>query len=100
LFGADALYIPYTDPGYILFKEVEAKVKDFRVKKGFDPKVILLQNHGIFVSADTTQEVIDIYDEIITNIEKAVKTPSMKRFACCSESCCPSGSGHSCHRFD
>ncbi len=75
LFGADAIYIPYTDPGYILFKEVEAKVKDFRVKKGFDPKVILLQNHGIFVSADTTQEVIDIYDEIIANIEKAVKTP-------------------------
>lgn len=75
LFGADALYIPYTDPGYILFKEVETKVKDFRQKKGFDPKVILLQNHGIFVSADTTQEVIDMYDEIIANIEKAVKTP-------------------------
>jgi rhamnose utilization protein RhaD (predicted bifunctional aldolase and dehydrogenase)/NAD(P)-dependent dehydrogenase (short-subunit alcohol dehydrogenase family) len=75
LFGADALYISYTDPGYILFKEVEAKVKDFRSKKGFDPKVILLQNHGIFVSADTIQEVIDIYDEIIVNIEKAVITP-------------------------
>ena len=75
LFGADALYIPYTDPGYILFKEVEAKVKSFRSVKGFDPKVILLQNHGIFVSADTTQEVIDIYDEIIASIEKAVKTP-------------------------
>jgi rhamnose utilization protein RhaD (predicted bifunctional aldolase and dehydrogenase) len=75
LFGADALYIPYTDPGYILFKEVEAKVKAFRTSKGSDPKVILLQNHGIFVSADTTQEVIDLYDEIIANIEKAVKIP-------------------------
>lgn len=75
LFGADALYIPYTDPGYVLFKEVEDKVKDFRSKKGFDPKVILLQNHGIFVSADTTQEVVDLYDEIIASIEKAVKTP-------------------------
>jgi len=75
LFGTDALYVPYTDPGYILFKEVEAKVKSFRAAKGFDPKVILLQNHGIFVSADTTQEVIDIYDDIIVKIEKAVKTP-------------------------
>jgi rhamnose utilization protein RhaD (predicted bifunctional aldolase and dehydrogenase) len=26
LFGADALFIPYIDPGYILFKEVEAKI--------------------------------------------------------------------------
>jgi len=75
LFGADALYIPYTDPGYILFKKVEAKVKSYRAAKGFDPKVILLQNHGIFVSADTTQEVIDLYDEIIASIEKAVKIP-------------------------
>ena len=75
LFGADSLYIPYIDPGYILFKEVEAKIKEFRANKGSDPKVILLQNHGIFVSADTTQEVIDIYDEIIAKIEKAVQTP-------------------------
>ncbi|MDX1286150.1 MAG: SDR family NAD(P)-dependent oxidoreductase, partial [Draconibacterium sp.] len=42
---------------------------------GYDPKVILLQNHGIFVSADTTQEITAIYDEIITNIEKEVTTP-------------------------
>jgi len=75
LFGPDALYIPYTDPGYTLFKEVESKVKQFRLKKVSDPKVILLQNHGIFVSADTTQEVIDIYDNIIANIEKAIITP-------------------------
>jgi len=75
LFGADALYISYTDPGYILFKEVEAKVKAFRTWKGSDPKVILLQNHGIFVSSDTTQEVIDLYNEIIASIEKAVKMP-------------------------
>ena len=75
VFGDEAVYIPYIDPGYILFKAVEAKIIAFREKKGYDPKVILLQNHGIFVSADTTQEIIDIYDEIIANIEKAVTTP-------------------------
>jgi rhamnose utilization protein RhaD (predicted bifunctional aldolase and dehydrogenase)/NAD(P)-dependent dehydrogenase (short-subunit alcohol dehydrogenase family) len=72
VFGEEAVYIPYIDPGYILFKAVEAKIIEFRAAKGYDPKVILLQNHGIFVSADTTQEVIDIYDEIIANIEKEV----------------------------
>ncbi|HKK68166.1 MAG TPA: SDR family NAD(P)-dependent oxidoreductase, partial [Bacteroidales bacterium] len=46
-----------------------------RSEKGYDPKVILLQNHGIFVSADTTQEVIDIYDTIMESIEKAIQTP-------------------------
>jgi rhamnose utilization protein RhaD (predicted bifunctional aldolase and dehydrogenase)/NAD(P)-dependent dehydrogenase (short-subunit alcohol dehydrogenase family) len=75
IFGADALYIPYTDPGYILFKKVEAEVKVFRKEMGKDPKVILLQNHGIFVSADTTQEIIDIYDDIIERITHAIKEP-------------------------
>lgn len=73
LFGSDAIYIPYTDPGYTLFKAVETKVKDFRAKKGCEPKVILLQNHGIFVGADTTKEVIDIYDNIFAGIEKKIK---------------------------
>jgi rhamnose utilization protein RhaD (predicted bifunctional aldolase and dehydrogenase)/NAD(P)-dependent dehydrogenase (short-subunit alcohol dehydrogenase family) len=75
IFGEEAVYIPYIDPGYILFKEVEAKVKKFRNEKGYDPRVILLQNHGIFVSADTTDEVKAIYDEIMANIEKAIQTP-------------------------
>lgn len=75
VFGEEAIYIPYIDPGYILFKAVEEKVLAFRAEKGYDPKVILLQNHGIFVSADTTQEVIDIYDSIMEKIEEAITTP-------------------------
>jgi len=75
LFGADALYVPYTDPGYILFKEVEAKISVYRKEKGCDPKIILLQNHGIFVSADTTEEVMEIYASIMGRIEEALKFP-------------------------
>jgi rhamnose utilization protein RhaD (predicted bifunctional aldolase and dehydrogenase)/NAD(P)-dependent dehydrogenase (short-subunit alcohol dehydrogenase family) len=75
VFGEEAIYIPYIDPGYILFKAVEEKIIEFRAEKGYDPKVILLQNHGIFVSADTTQEITAIYDKIIANIEKEVTTP-------------------------
>jgi rhamnose utilization protein RhaD (predicted bifunctional aldolase and dehydrogenase)/NAD(P)-dependent dehydrogenase (short-subunit alcohol dehydrogenase family) len=75
VFGEEAVYIPYIDPGYILFKAVETKIIDFRAEKGYDPKIILLQNHGIFVSADTIQEIISIYNTIIANIEKQVKIP-------------------------
>lgn len=75
IFGDEAIYIPYIDPGYILFKAVETKVIEFRAAKGYDPKVILLQNHGIFVSADTTQEITAIYDKIIANIEKEIVSP-------------------------
>lgn len=75
VFGEEAIYIPYIDPGYILFKAVETKILEFRAARGYDPKVILLQNHGIFVSADTSKEITSIYDEIIANIEREVTTP-------------------------
>lgn len=32
LFGAKALYIEYTDPGYVLFKKVEDAIKAFRAE--------------------------------------------------------------------
>lgn len=73
IFGEDALYIPYIDPGYILFKEVEQQIKDYRKIKGFDPKVILLQNHGIFVSSDSVDEVRSVYDQVLSGINANVK---------------------------
>ena len=48
LFGDEAVYIPYTDPGYVLFKEVENRIEDYRKKFGKEPAIVLLQNHGIF----------------------------------------------------
>ena len=73
LFGTDALYIPYADPGYILFREIEARLLEMRKSAGSDPRVIVLQNHGIFVSADTTTEIKAIYEKIMGNIHGSVK---------------------------
>ena len=49
LFGDEAVYIPYTDPGYVLFKEVDDRIKAYKAKFGKEPAILLLQNHGIFV---------------------------------------------------
>ena len=70
----DALYIPYTDPGYTLFKKVYDKIKEYRKGHGSDPKVIFLQNHGIFVGADTTKEIEDIYASVMSKLEGLVKS--------------------------
>jgi rhamnose utilization protein RhaD (predicted bifunctional aldolase and dehydrogenase) len=68
LWGNDVLYVPYTDPGYVLFKKVEAEIHRFKGRKGYCPKVILLQNHGIFVGADTVEEVEMIYTNMMNDI--------------------------------
>ncbi len=69
LFGEKVLFVPYTDPGYTLFKRLESEITSYREKYEEDPHVIFLENHGSFVSADSTQEIRKIYDEIITGIE-------------------------------
>jgi rhamnose utilization protein RhaD (predicted bifunctional aldolase and dehydrogenase)/NAD(P)-dependent dehydrogenase (short-subunit alcohol dehydrogenase family) len=79
LFGDDALYVEYTDPGFILFKKVEKELIKYRKEKNKDPHIIFLENHGVFVSANTTAEIKKLYDSIISTIKKNItKQPDIK----------------------
>ena len=69
----DALYIEYTDPGYTLFKKVYDRLQAWKAAKGAQPQVIFLQNHGVFVGADTPEEIDRIYSGIMGNLEGRVK---------------------------
>ena len=69
----EALYIAYTDPGYTLFKKVYDKIQAYRKAAGHEPQVIFLQNHGIFVGADSTEEIERIYDSVLSTLEAQVK---------------------------
>jgi rhamnose utilization protein RhaD (predicted bifunctional aldolase and dehydrogenase) len=72
LFGEEIVYIPYTDPGYLLFKKVEIALHKFRGQKGFEPAIIFLENHGVFVGAESTDKI----DEIYLRIEHILKVNS------------------------
>jgi rhamnose utilization protein RhaD (predicted bifunctional aldolase and dehydrogenase)/NAD(P)-dependent dehydrogenase (short-subunit alcohol dehydrogenase family) len=92
LFGAKALYIEYTDPGYVLFKKVEDAIKAFRAEDGAEPAVIWLQNHGIFVAANSIEEIKVLYTKVLDTLEKAVKfpVPTEERATCsCTEQILP-----------
>jgi len=69
-FGEKVLYIEYTDPGYVLFKKVEKEIRFFNEKHKADPQIILLENHGIFVSADNISEVKTLYSNIFNKINE------------------------------
>jgi rhamnose utilization protein RhaD (predicted bifunctional aldolase and dehydrogenase) len=72
LFGEKVLFVPYTDPGYTLFKKLEKEIMEYRGKNGTDPQIIFLENHGSFVSANTTAEIRNIYNDICSTIEKHI----------------------------
>jgi len=73
LFGPEALYIPYTDPGYTLFKMIENELHGYRKQYHKDPVMIFLENHGVFVSSDDPDEIRKVYNDIIRTINSQVK---------------------------
>ena len=68
LFGQEVLFVPYVDPGYILSKKINSYLDQYRSRYGFDPKILFLQNHGVFVGGESVAEIKRIYDFINTKI--------------------------------
>lgn len=73
-FGTDALYIEYTDPGFILFKKVQKRIVSYREQHGKAPAIIFLQNHGVFVGANEVEEIKSLYESINSRIGSGIDT--------------------------
>ena len=72
IFGDVVLYIGYHDPGYTLFTKVQEGVEAYRRELGADPKIIFLQNHGIFVGGESPEEIIQLYKMVENEIGKEI----------------------------
>ena len=70
LFGAEALWVPYTDPGYRLALLMQEKLADYRAAHGGDPRIVLMQNHGLVVAADSPAEIRSLTDEVVKKITR------------------------------
>ena len=68
LFGDDVVWIPISDPGFILANNVREAIAGRKV-----PSFFFLQNHGVFVGADTTEEIKSLYTKIIDTINARIK---------------------------
>jgi rhamnose utilization protein RhaD (predicted bifunctional aldolase and dehydrogenase) len=73
-FGTDALYVEYTDPGYILFKKVQERIASYREQHGKAPAIIFLQNHGVFVGADRVDDIHSLYESVNRRISTGIDT--------------------------
>ena len=71
IFGDKVLYLPYADPGLILFKITEQKIREYNLKFQHDPQIVLIQNHGIFVAANSTDEIKGIYAGIEAKLKSS-----------------------------
>ena len=67
-----AVWVENSKPGYLLAALCRGKLGDYEKKNGEFPKVLFLQNHGIFFSADTTEELDKIVSKIMNGIESKI----------------------------
>ncbi len=66
----DALWMPYVDPGYTLCMAVRKAVAAYRTAHGREPGLLFLANHGVFVSADSAEEIRAIYARVMDALRR------------------------------
>jgi NAD(P)-dependent dehydrogenase (short-subunit alcohol dehydrogenase family)/rhamnose utilization protein RhaD (predicted bifunctional aldolase and dehydrogenase) len=82
IFGEEVLFVPYSDPGFVLFKIIAEKIAKYNEKFGRDPQIVLIQNHGIFVAANTIDEIHGIYAGVESKLKSTFSTfPEEKEIA-------------------
>ena len=75
LFGDEALWVPYTDPGYKLAMLMAEKLKAYRAAHKGEPRIVLMQNHGLVVGADTAADIRARTDEVLRRIGSRFAEP-------------------------
>ena len=56
--GAASVFVPYTDPGIPLAREIRERTLHFIKQHSYLPRIILLQNHGIISVGATVEAVL------------------------------------------
>ena len=76
-FQNKAIFVEYTDPGYVLFKKVMEMIGQYKVTFHSTPQLIFIENHGVFVAANTIAEIMALYNMVMQKIsnELVVRLP-------------------------
>lgn len=76
LFGDEALWVPYTNPGLPLARAIVEARRAFVARTGRPaPQVTLMQNHGIIVAADRPSEIDERSAWLVETLRAAMDAP-------------------------
>ncbi len=65
----EALWLDFCDPGITLALQVKTELDAFKAANGKLPHVFFLGNHGVFVGADTPDEIKFIYADMTAKLK-------------------------------
>jgi rhamnose utilization protein RhaD (predicted bifunctional aldolase and dehydrogenase) len=73
IFGEKPVWIPSTNPGYVLSKRAKTAIDDYSASHGEAAAIIFLQNHGVFVGANDADGVKKTSGEMMSKIGACIK---------------------------
>jgi rhamnose utilization protein RhaD (predicted bifunctional aldolase and dehydrogenase)/NAD(P)-dependent dehydrogenase (short-subunit alcohol dehydrogenase family) len=74
LFGDEALWVPYTDPGLPLARKIHQLRVAHESRTGKPaPRITFMGDHGIIVSADTTAEIAELNEHVMGTVRGALE---------------------------
>lgn len=89
LFGDTAVWTEISKPGYVLAVLCNDALSAYKAKYKKDAQILFLQNHGVFVAADTAQEIDSIVDDVMSKLErKLTSKPDFSDVECDVQKAC------------
>ena len=59
------LWVPYTDPGFMLARKIARLVEDYQDRYGKSPAILFLHKHGLFITAKTANGALRLVRRVI-----------------------------------
>jgi len=69
------LWVPYTDPGYMLARRIARLVGGYQAQYGKTPGILFLEKHGLFITAGTAAGALRLVRRVIKQCNSKLKQP-------------------------
>jgi len=73
-----AVWVPYADPGYRLAKKVQKLIADYKSRYQRGPAILFLQNHGLFVTADSAKVALHLVRKVVDMCSSRLEQAKVK----------------------
>jgi rhamnose utilization protein RhaD (predicted bifunctional aldolase and dehydrogenase) len=73
------IWVPYTDPGFMLAKKIANLVSDYQKQFGKKPAVMILEKHGLFVTAKTADAALRLVRNAIKLCSSKLTKPKSRK---------------------
>jgi len=69
------LWVPYTDPGFMLAKKIARLVEKYQRQFGKSPAILFLHKHGLFITAKTADGALRLVRRVIKRCNAPLRQP-------------------------